>query len=263
MPFATTPDGTRLFYACVGPLEGPPLVLLSGQAFDHQMWADVRDDFACHFRVTVLDYRGTGQSDAPPAPPYSTRGFAQDVVHILDALGVARAHVYGFSMGGRVAQWLGIDHPQRVASLVLGATTPGNAHGVRRSPQADAALASGKPAALQDLLVSGAWRQAHPEWVQRMAERARHPLPAHAQRLHFLASEGHEAWAELPGIRAPTLVIHGDADEVNVCANGHLLAQRIPGATLHLMAGARHGYFWEQREEASRVVTSFLLALPA
>ena len=53
---------------------------------------------------------------------------------------MTRAHVYGHSMGGRVAQWLGIDHPERVGALVLGATTPGKAHGAPRDPEAELIL---------------------------------------------------------------------------------------------------------------------------
>lgn len=262
MPFATAPDGTCLFYDTIG--QGPPLVLISGQAFDHRMWNDVRDDFATRHQVIVCDHRGIGSSDKPERPDaYSTRIFAQDIVAILDALGIAQAHVYGFSMGGRVAQWLGIDHASRVSALVLGATTPGNAHGVRRPPEADAILGSGTPGALQELLVSPQWRAQHPEWQAMMAERARHPMPVFAQRLHFMASEMHETWNELPGIKAPTLVIHGTADQINVCANAPLLARRIPGAQLHLIDGARHGYFWEYREAASDAVNRFLGSVPS
>lgn len=257
MPFATAQDGTRLFYDTIG--QGPPLVLISGQAFDHHMWDGVRDDFAAQHQVIVYDHRGIGQSDKPErAEAYSTRVFAQDVAAILDDMGLAQAHIYGFSMGGRIAQWLGIDHAQRVASLVLGATTPGNAHGVRRPPEADAVLGSGKQSALQDMLVAPEWRAINPPWQAMMAERARHPMPLYAQRLHFMASEMHETWNELPRIAAPTLIIHGTADQINVCANASLLAQRIPGAQLHVIEGARHGYFWSHRQEASEAVNQFL-----
>jgi 3-oxoadipate enol-lactonase len=261
MPFAIAPDGTRLHYETLG--QGPALILISGQAFDHHMWDEVRDDFAAHFQVIVFDHRGTGQSDKPDhADAYSTRAFAGDVIAILDALGIQRAHAYGFSMGGRIAQWLGIDHADRMLSLVLGATTPGNTHGIRRTAQADEALASGNPTALRNLLVSPEWQSQHPTWQAMMAHRARHPMPPHAQRLHYIASEMHDAWAQLPQISTPTLVIHGTQDQINVCANATLLTARIPGARQHLIDQARHGYFWEYREEASRGVIAFLAAQP-
>ena len=140
MPFATTSDGVRLYYETIG--EGDPLLFVSGQAGDHHDWDGIRSDFAAHYRVIVFDHRGTGQSDKPESPPYSTRGFAQDAIAILDELGIERAYAYGISMGGRICQWLGIDYTSRMGALVLAATTPGNAHGVRRPADVDAALAS-------------------------------------------------------------------------------------------------------------------------
>ena len=85
----------------------------------------------------VYDHRGTGQSDKPKSPPYSTRQFAADAIAILDEIGVERAHIYGISMGGRIGQWLAIDYPTRVGALILGCTTPGNAHGVVRPADVD------------------------------------------------------------------------------------------------------------------------------
>lgn len=80
----------------------------------------------------VTDHRGTGRSDRPDTETYSTRGFARDTVAVLDHAGIARAHVYGTSMGGRVAQWLGAEHAERVGRLVLGCTSPGGRHGIER-----------------------------------------------------------------------------------------------------------------------------------
>ena len=204
MPFATCQDGTRLFYDTLG--AGPPLLLISGQAFDHHMWDGVRDDFARHFQVIVYDHRGTGQSDKPEQGEWSTRGMAQDAISVLDAIGLQRAHAYGFSMGGRIAQWLGIDHPDRVLALVLGATSPGHAHGVRRPAEIDALMASGQQAKLLTAMVPPLWLAANPRWLHAMAARARHPMPAFAQRQHYLASEGHEAWDALPRIQAHTCI---------------------------------------------------------
>src|SRR2546428_7244815 len=152
MPYATASDGARLYYEEIG--EGEPLLLVSGQASDSTSWTGIRDDFAEHYHVIVFDHRGTGQSDKPSEPPYSTRGFAQDAISILDHLGIARAHAYGVSMGGRICQWLGIDHADRMGALVLGCTTPGNAHGIRRPPNIDAQMAnpSTDPAAMLAML---------------------------------------------------------------------------------------------------------------
>lgn len=265
MPFAIASDGARLYYETLG--AGEPLLLVMGQGGDHHGWDAVRDDFADRYQVIVYDHRGTGQSDKPEQPPYSTRGFAQDAVTILDHIGIGRAHAYGISMGGRICQWLGIDHADRIGALVLGCTTPGNAHGVRRPPEVDAAMRvrSTDPkvmAKMQENLLSPEWMAAHPAHMAKMAEAALHPIPPHTQRLHYQASEGHDSWDLLPTITAPTLVIHGSADLVNMTANAPLLAARIPGAELHIVPGGRHMFFVEFQAESSRVVKDFLALHP-
>lgn len=263
MPLATAEDGARLAYEVLEPTDGAagpgePLLLLSGQGLDRGMWDRAAPDFAAAgYRVVRWDYRGTGESDAPDAP-YSTRGFAADAVAVLDAAGVARAHAYGISMGGRVAQWLALDSPARVGALVLGATTPGNAGGVGRDAEAERLLRVGDPVGLADLIASPAFFAAHPDataFVQRS-------LRPHARRLHFQASAEHDAWELLGGITASTLVLHGGDDRLNPTANAPLMAARIPGAELAMIPGARHGYVEEFREEAARIVIEFLRRHP-
>jgi pimeloyl-ACP methyl ester carboxylesterase len=259
-------DGTTIAYEIHG--GGEPLLLVAGQASDRRMWEPVLEDFAARHTAIVWDHRGTGDSDKPKSPPYSTEGFAADAIALLDHLGIPKAHAYGISMGGRIVQWLGISHPDRVGALVLGATTPGNAHGVARPADVDAGMAERPedPEQLHrfwaDLLVSPAYVEAHPDYLVRMREQFADPIPGYAQRQHYLASEAHDTWDRLPEITAPTLVIHGDEDLVNMTANAALLADRIPGAALHLVKGGRHGYFVEFREESSVVVLDFLAAHP-
>lgn len=255
MGIAIAEDGARIAYEDGG--AGPPLLLIAGQAQDRHLWALVRPQLSAHHRVIAYDHRGTGDSDKPDDKPYATRSFARDAVAVLDAAGVPRAHVYGFSMGGRIAQWLAIDHAARVAGLVLGATTPGNAHGVRRPPEVDPELASGDPVRLLPYLVSPAWARANTAFLRANAA-AGARVPAAARRRHFEASEAHDAWDRLPDITAPTLIVHGTDDQVNVPANAERLAARIPGAQLHWVAGARHAYVWEHAEASSARVRDFL-----
>lgn len=256
MPFATAPDGTRLAYDAAG--DGEPLLLLSGQGLDRRMWDRAAPDFvAAGFRVIAWDYRGTGESDAPDAP-YSTRGFARDAVAVLDAAGVTRAHAYGISMGGRVAQWLALDHPGRVGALVLGATTPGNARGVARDAEAEALLRAGDARGLAPLIASPEFLAAHPEATAFVQG----PMPAHARRGHYQASAGHDTWDLLPRVAAPTLVVHGGEDRLNPTGNAPLMAERMPGAEVVIIPGARHGYVEEFREEVDRIVVEFLRRHP-
>jgi 3-oxoadipate enol-lactonase len=263
MPFLTVPDGTRLYYEDRG--KGEPLLLVSGQRQDHTFWDGIRDDFPDSYRVIVYDNRGTGQSAKPDAP-YSTRGFARDAIALLDHLGIPQAHAYGHSMGGRICQWLAIDHGERIGALVLGATSPGGAHAVTRSAEVDTLWRNPPvdPEAAFQALGALYWS---PAWIEANRDAARTvmqspPLPDFVRILHYQASEGHDAWDLLSTIRNPTLVIHGDDDPLNPTANAFLLAERIPGAELFMIAGGRHFYPHEFREEAARVVNGFLARHP-
>jgi len=260
MQYTTTPDGVRIAYQVQG--AGAPLVLLAGQANNHHWWDGVRDDFDADRSTLTLDYRGTGDSDKPDRP-YSTELFARDVVAVLDELGIDRADVYGTSMGGRVAQHLAARHPHRLRSLVLGCTSPGGPHGIERDNAVRRSLVQPQPGAarqaLLDLMYTPAWLATHPGPYRTVGDPA---MPAYARRHHLAASNKHDAWDLLPGISAPTLVVHGSDDLFNPAANAPLLANRIPGARLHMIPRARHAYFEEFRAVASPLVLDFLTTVP-
>ncbi|MEU6719330.1 alpha/beta fold hydrolase [Nonomuraea sp. NPDC046802] len=250
---ARAADGARLAYQRRG--DGRALVLLAGQANNHLWWERVRGDFHSTHSTITMDYRGTGASDKPDVP-YSTQGFADDVIAVLDELGVERADVYGTSMGGRVAQWVAARHPHRVRRLVLGCTSPGGEHGVERTNDVRRALAGpGAAEALADMMYTPKWRAANPGPYTTLGDPA---MPPHAVRGHLRASNEHDAWQVLPRIAAPTLVLHGDDDVLAPVANAALLAERIPDATAHVFPGARHAYFEECRPLSSTLVAGFL-----
>lgn len=260
MPHTAAADGTRIGFDVLG--SGEPLVLLAGQANSRHWWDPIRADFAAVHRTVAPDTAGTGDSDEPVDGRYAVDRFAADVVAVLDELGIGRAHVYGTSMGGRVAQRLALDHPDRVGALVVGCTSPGGAGGLVADPEVVRPLALSKRQAreaLVDLMFT-------PEYVRR------HTGPYHvlgdpgmslaARRGHKRASDAHDAWDELPGITAPTLVLHGSADLFSPVDNARRLAARIPGAELVIFEGARHAYFEEFRDQATPAVLDFLARHP-
>ena len=264
--FAQGFDGVRLYHETAG--AGEPLFLIAGQGSDHLAWDAVRSHFERHQFVILCDHRGTGRSDTPTHPPYSIRGFADDCIAILDHLGIERAHIYGHSMGGRIAQRLAIDHQARVGAVTLASTTPGNRHGFPRSAEVDLAMHSlHDPEARTDFILeqmfTPAFRKNHPDRFE--AARRRYlaaTLPPSLAQLHYRASEGHEAWDELPGITAPVLVTHGGADTLNPAANAQLLAGRIKGAELQVVEAGRHGHHIEFADEVNAVVTDFIARHP-
>jgi pimeloyl-ACP methyl ester carboxylesterase len=254
--YAEAADGTLIAYQIEG--EGPPLLLLAGQANNHHWWDGVREDFAPVRSTITLDYRGTGTSGKPQTP-YSTELFAEDALAVLDELEVPVADVYGASMGGRTAQILAATAPQRVRRLVLGCTSPGGRNGVERDDAVRRSLGrldrEAARRALAELMYTPGWLARHPGPHQTMGDP---DMPDHARRLHLLASARHDAWDLLPAISARTLVLHGTDDVFNPTANAPLLAGRIPDARMELIEGARHAYFEEFRETAGKLVLEFL-----
>ncbi|MBR7825220.1 alpha/beta fold hydrolase [Actinospica sp. MGRD01-02] len=253
---AKAPDGTHIAYQVNG--DGPPLLLLAGQANNHHWCDGVRDDFAGVRTTITLDYRGTGDSDKPDAP-YSIEIFAQDALAVLDHLGIESADLYGTSMGGRTAQVIAGRFPQRVRKLILGCTSPGGAHGIERSDAVRRSLAqldrNAARQALAELMYTPAWLAEHPGPHQTMGDL---DMPDHARRHHLRASAGHDAWDLLPAIRSQTLVLHGADDVFNPAANAPLITGRIPDARLLMVEGARHAYFEEFRSVAGPLALDFL-----
>ena len=192
-----TADGTEVAYQLDG--TGPPLLLLAGQANNHHWWDAVRADLLA-YRTLSLDWRGTGDSEDGPAD-FTTRTLAADVVALLDQLGIETLDVYGTSMGGRVAQWLAVDHPDRVRRLVLGCTTPGGPRAVERSQDVRRRLAVADPAAAReavaDLMYTPGWRATHPGPYATVGDPAISPVSA---RRHLRASARHDAYDVLPRI---------------------------------------------------------------
>jgi aminoacrylate hydrolase len=113
------PDG-EIYYEVHG--HGQPMVFLSETACDGEVWKIYQaPEFSKDHRVIIHDYRGTGQS-SNPSIDYTTQMFAQDVIALMDHLKADDAIVVGHSMGGRVAQLLALDYPNRVKRLVLAST---------------------------------------------------------------------------------------------------------------------------------------------
>jgi 3-oxoadipate enol-lactonase len=252
---AQAADGSGIGFDVVG--EGEPLVLLAGQANSRVWWDSVRPELAAGHRTIAVDAAGTGDSDDAADGHYSTSRFARDVVAVLDHLGVERAHVYGTSMGGKTAQRLAIEHPGRVGALVLGCTTPGRGHGLTTPPDVVQLLVGPeRRKTLIELMYTPSFT-GDPAKVLGDGS-----MSAVASRGHKRASSRHEAWDDLPGITAPTLVVHGVDDLLAPVGNARLIADRIPGAALYLLENARHAYFDEFAYQATPAVLDFLHSHP-
>jgi len=249
---ATADDGTRLHWREQG--AGSPVLLLQGQATAMAGWDRVAAGLAAEFRVLRTEQRGVAGTDPGPGgrvpEGLTTRDLARDVRAVLDAAGVATAQVVGHSMGGKIAQWLAVDAPDRVASLVLLATSAGAADGVPRDAEAHRLLLAGDGAARTRLFFDDDWAAAHPDEVRTFfALDADRPT----LRALYRASTEHAALASLGAVSAPTLVVHGTEDRLAALASAERLAAAVPGARLVAVAGARHGLHLDSAEAAAAV----------
>jgi pimeloyl-ACP methyl ester carboxylesterase len=229
-------------------------------------WGEVAGELEQSFRLVLLDNRGIGKSEGVRRP-FSVGAMADDVARVLDATGIARAHVFGMSLGGMIAQRLAIDHRPRVDRLVLGCTTPGGPEAARPRLATFTELASARltspDAAINaeaKLLLSDAFRRARPDVIAGWVELAEaEPVPKHVLLQQLSAAMRHRSDRDLHRITAPTLIVSADHDELVPPDNSRLLARRIRGAEIAWLPGARHDFATERPRELATILTSFLL----
>jgi pimeloyl-ACP methyl ester carboxylesterase len=261
----TRSRGVNIYYETVG--SGPPVLLISGQGMTLAAWWRTVAELSRSFCVLTFDNRDIGRSSPTPWP-YVIAQMAEDAVSVLDAAGAQRAHVYGMSLGGMVAQEVALRHPDRVSALVLGSTTAGGS---------DAIL---DPWPMSFFVRAGAMAPEEAEWAavpynyslrtrrehgERIAEdiarRIEHQTDTLAYLHQVAAAATHNAVGRLGSINAPTLVVQGEEDVVMPPLNGRLLAQGIPGAQLKAWPDAAHVYTTDE-PEADRHIAQFLLGHP-
>lgn len=252
MPVLTRPDGVRLYHELHGAEGSPPLILLEGMGGDIPGWRRNIPVLARELRVIAYDFRGNGNSDEPPGP-VTMSTFVEDTLALLDSLGVEGAHAYGQSFGGMVAQEMALTSPRQVRTLILGCTHAGPRHAVRgRSSK----VSKGEP---WRAMYSPGFPELHPEHVaEDLQIGAAQPTHPEGGRRQWEAMQGFDSYERLPGLRVPTLILHGTEDQAISPENAELLAGRIPDAELVLLQGAGHLYHSEQAEAADAAVLDFV-----
>jgi pimeloyl-ACP methyl ester carboxylesterase len=262
LPYALTRP--RLWYERRG--RGEPLLVITGFAISGAIFEPVLDLYAQRFDCITYDNRGAGRSDKPLRPT-SIPELAADAAHLLEAIGVDSAHVYGVSMGGMVAQELALRFPERVRGLVLGCTSPGGPLAARpalRELRVVAAIAAGelrKPGRpwLAAFLFSPEFREREPDRVRFLLEHFhRHRPSPHGASAQWWATVFHDTVSRLGRIQAPTLVFHGERDVMSPLGNAQLLAERIPDAELEVVPDAGHAYALERPRESFDLLVDWL-----
>ena len=257
MPVTMT-GNTSIDYDISG--EGPPLLLIGGLGFGRWRWFKQVPAFARHFRTITFDVRGERRLEN------GVGDLAQEVVSLLNHLGVKKAHVLGTSLGGFVAQELALTRPDLVDRLVLVCTSYGDRGPESMSPQALSDMLGWGSFSAEDAVRRGletatseAYRAAHEDEFEQIVDWRLADSPSDAA--HFeeaRAGAGFDLSRDVGHITSPTLIIHGAEDRYVPVANAAALAGAIPGARLRVLDGAGHLVFIERFADVNREVVTFL-----
>jgi 3-oxoadipate enol-lactonase len=261
-----TSDGVRIAYDVWGQRGGTPVLLIQGLGMNARGWALQRGAFGRRHRCVATDNRGTGHSDAPPGP-YDLVRMATDAVEVLDGAGIERAHVVGASMGGVIAQIIGVLHPERVQSLVL-ACTACRHHTWRRELLAEwgeLVTKNGMQALTDDgmrWLIGPRLQRRFGVFVNVLARVLVQTKPAaFAAQVDAILAMSDDMRDELHTIKAPTLVITGSQDTLTPLGDAEELAELISGSRLYVLRGAAHGLMAEAPNAFNDAVLRFIDAV--
>jgi 3-oxoadipate enol-lactonase len=245
----------------LGPRDAPVVVLSNSLGSTPAMWDGQVRALSRHLRVVRYDHRGHGDSPVPPGP-YELADLGADVLALLDRLGLERVHWCGLSLGGMVGMWLAINAPERIDRLVLCCSS------ARLGPPEMWAerAATVREHGVEAIADAGIGRWLTPEFIEHRPE-------ATAQVRAMLAATPAEGYAaccgaiermdllpDLGAIRAPTLVIAAADDPATPPEHGEAIAERVPGARLVIVDGARHLATVEQPRAMTDLIAGHLLA---
>lgn len=274
MPFATTDDGVRLHYEETG--SGTPLVFVHEFAGDHRSWEPQLRHFGRRCRAIAYAARGYPPSDVPDSPAaYSQDRAADDILAVLDHLGLARAHVCGLSMGGFATLHFGLRHPGRALSLCVAGCGYGAEPETRERfrAEADAVVATLREqgmAAFAERYAYGPTRvqfeakdpRGFAAFKQALAE---HSALGSANTQLGVQKERPSLYGlvdRMAALDVPTLVLTGDEDWPCL-APGLLMKRTIPAAALAVIPNCGHAINLEAPDEFNRLLGDFLTLVDA
>ncbi len=274
-PIRVDAGGVVLAVTSSGPAEAPPVVVLHGFTGSATAMQGVNEMLGEVYRVVAIDLVGHGESDAPGDPSlYTMANCVSQVLGVLDALGIRRAHFVGYSMGGRVALSLAVAQPTRAASLVLVGVSPGEGDSAARAArvEADESLAQ----AILDGGIEGfvdRW-MALPLFASQSRLGKQALAAARSQRLgcrpeglaHSLRGMGSGAMPPLHGrlgeLDVPVLLVAG-AEDAKFCALAETLREALPRAEVRVIPEAGHAAHLEQPAAFAAGCLTFLGAVEA
>jgi pimeloyl-ACP methyl ester carboxylesterase len=259
--------------------KGDPILLFNGFSDGMDAWdLSFLKGLSSNHTVIVFDSRGIGNTTAG-SKPYTIQLLANDTAGLMDALKIQQADVFGYSMGGIIAQQVAVTHPEKVNRLILVATTCGGKESIPPSPQlaklgreVTNKLLNNIPITPQEIKLMAstslgpAWIRLHPESLETIPEAkdlfTSIPLNTLVQQSKVLENWRATNWNgicdELSKISNPTLIITGTDDGTMAPANSLVIAGKIPGAWLVQIKDAGHAVMVQYPDEIGKILNTFL-----
>jgi pimeloyl-ACP methyl ester carboxylesterase len=244
---------------------GDPLVMIMGFSGTMDLWEPqlIEDLVGGGYEVLIFDNRGMGETSAG-TQPFTIEQFADDTSGLMDALGIQKAHVLGWSMGTNIAQELALLHADKVDSLILYAADCGGTETIMPSDEVMGELTDTSGTAeergkrLIGLLFPQEWMAQNPDFMQSFPR----PTETSSPQSVALQAQAMGTWVgsyeRLPQVASPTLVVTGTQDILTPPENSMIIVERIPGAWLAQFEGAGHGLMYQYPERLSGAVLAFL-----
>ena len=256
MPYSSS-NGPAIHYEVSG--EGPPLVLIHANPFDHHLWLYQVAHFSTWFRVISIDIRGYGRSDKP-TEPFTLEDMAGDVAGVCAAEGVRDAIVAGVSVGSGIALLLALDQPGLVRALVLvgGNSGPGGSIERRIAGYAGTGVSTYHAEHLKEVVSPGFPETRLGGYLLGIFAERGPWLSGDSIGQIFRARAGTDMTPRLGDIAVPTIVVNGEHDQSR--SAGQRTASLIPGARHRVVPGAGHACNLEDPAGFDALVVDFLQA---
>ena len=244
--------------------KGDPILLINGYSFTMDSWdPTLLETLASNHTVIIFNNRGIGNTTSG-SERFSIEQFANDTAGLLEALNIKKADVLAWSLGGRIAQELTLNYPDRVGKLILYAIGCGGEESVPQNQEVRNEFVNGtgtaedRIARLVPLFFPQEWRNENPNYLENIPKTTETILNQTLNKQIEAAANSAPTCDRLKNITQPTLVIVGTDDAATPAANSVRMAELIPGSWLVQIKGGGHGLMYQYPEQFSNIVETFL-----
>jgi len=259
----------KMAYQVLG--QGEPLVMITGLNAAMDLW-DRRflDDLSSNYQVIIFDSRGVGYTTAS-STNFSIGQFANDTAGLMDALGIERANILGYSLGTFVAQELAINHPEKVKRLILFAGNCGGSQAIQPAPAIFRAIPDlSDPSNLTpqelteffEIMFPPEWLARNPDVYKTFSQARESSSPENMKRQTLAVVLWPGSYDRLDRIKAPTMIVAGMKDAIIPAENSLVLAERINGSWLVRLDNAGHGLIYQYPNELAKIIIDFIDFFP-